>query len=83
MRDNKIKPTTTYYVCPFDGTYSGEMQYLGKVNIDHLTFDEIDALKGEPIICERVQCPKCQRVFGWHQLKKVEEEEEIILIRMK
>ncbi len=62
----------TYYVCPFDGTHSGEMQYCGKINLFHTTYDERDALNGTPIIRERLQCPKCQRVFGWHQLKKIE-----------
>ena len=63
-----------YYVCPFDGTYSGEMQYCGKVyGLMNILSDEIDTLKGQPIVGERLQCPKCKRVFGWHQLKKVRE----------
>jgi len=69
----KNKPPTYYYVCPFDGTYSGEMQYCGKVKLTHLTFDEIEVLKGSPTIGERLQCPKCKRVFGWHQLKQMKE----------
>ena len=70
--ENKIP--TYYYVCPFDGTYSGEMQYCGKVTgLTQITFDEINALAGSPILGERLQCPKCKRIFGWHQLKKKED----------
>lgn len=68
----KSKIPAYYYVCPFDSTYSGEMQFLGKVySLVNILHDEIDALKGQPIIGERLQCPRCMRVFGWHQLKKI------------
>lgn len=70
-KEAKTELKAFYYVCPFDGTYSGEMQYCGKVKITLLTFDEAEALQGQPTIGERLQCPKCKRVFGWHQLKKV------------
>ena len=64
------------YVCPKDGTSSAEMQYLGKISFVHITFDEREVLDGDPVIGERLQCPRCQGVFGWHQLKKIEEDLE-------
>ena len=67
-----VTPPTYYYICPFDGTYSGEMQFRGKIyGLASILFDEIDALKGSPLIGERLQCPKCKRIFGWHQLKEM------------
>lgn len=60
------------YSCPFDGTYSGQMQYCGKVKLTNITFDEMEASPGSPTMGERLQCPKCKRVFGWYQLKREE-----------
>ncbi len=68
-----IGPPTYYYVCPFDETYSGKMQFCGKVDLAQITYDEISVLAGSPTLGERLQCPKCKRVLGWHQLKKVKD----------
>lgn len=67
------KEKKIFYVCPFDKTYSEEMEYLGKIAPIHVTFDERKTLNDSPIIGERLKCPKCQNVFGWHQLEKVKD----------
>jgi len=70
----KKKTELSYYVCPYDGTYSGEMELVEKVKLSQIGIREKEALKGfPPIDGERLQCPKCGRIFGWHQLKEVVE----------
>lgn len=61
-----------YYVCPLDETYSGEMKLVRKNKMIHIS--EILSLSRKRLPSElngeRLQCPKCKEVFGWHQLSK-------------
>lgn len=73
---SKKEIKTSYFVCPFDGTPSKNMKLCWRIEKDQITFREREALEGYPPIAgERLQCPKCGRIFGWHQLKKVKENE--------
>lgn len=61
------------YHCPKDGTYSGEMKLVRTENT--YTIDEFYQLKRKALVQlvgERLKCPKCKRVYGWHQLEKRE-----------
>lgn len=60
-----------YYVCPKCGIYSGEMD-LVRINKTY-TVDELYKLEGNTQLAgERLQCPKCKKVYGWHQLKRLQ-----------
>lgn len=64
--------TTIYYVCPKDRTYSGEMPLVKKET--KLSLLEIRKV-ADHIIGERLKCPLCNQVYGWHELKKIEKKE--------
>lgn len=61
-----------YYVCPKCGIYSGEMD-LVRINKTSVDYERIQLrnLGIEQLSGERLQCPKCKKVYGWHQLKRL------------
>ncbi len=67
---------TYIYVCPKCSTYSGVMK-LVRINKTY-TVDEMLILKhrGIPreLLGERLKCPKCKKVYGWHQLRRIQDD---------
>ena len=61
------------FVCPKDDAPSSDMKLI-RVNKTY-TVDEMLILKRvvipEELAGERLQCPECKKIYGWHQLKGI------------
>lgn len=77
----KLEKGTFIYVCPVDKTYSGRMDLI-RVNKTY-TVDELCKLQGNKHLAgERLRCPECKKIYGWHQLEKVKLSKDLLIVSL-